>query len=62
MVFLGQEDQGLADVCNCRRVGWRVRVPKERGQEAPELVRHQDLALGRGVADRLGLEAKYFKT
>jgi hypothetical protein len=56
MVLLGQQDEGLFDGFDGGRVDRRVGVSKEGWKETPELARHQDLALGSGVTNGLGLK------
>jgi hypothetical protein len=56
MVLLGQQDEGLFNGFDGGRVDRRVGVSEEGRKETPELARHQDLALGSGVTNGLGLK------
>jgi hypothetical protein len=60
VILLGQQDEGFVNGVDGRRVGGRVGVPEERRQQAPELVRHQDLPLRRRVTNGLRLGKNLF--
>ena len=55
MIFLREQDEGLVDRLNDGRVDGRIGVPEQRWQETPELVGHQDFALGCRVTNGLSL-------